>query len=123
MQFSSFSFFFSKEHLIIASILSLILNSLLVSSSCQYGERCKFLHVTQQQPKANVFGFGAQTSSQFQRSNSQHQKPNPFGFGVQGSSQPRGATDFGSKQNQFKVLSFFLNFLLPIRRMVTVFSL
>ncbi|PSS36072.1 Zinc finger CCCH domain-containing protein [Actinidia chinensis var. chinensis] len=70
--------------------------------SCQYGERCKFLHVTQQQPKANVFGFGAQTSSQFQRSNSQHQKPNPFGFGVQGSSQPRGATDFGSKQNQFK---------------------
>ncbi|KAL6985061.1 hypothetical protein U1Q18_018440 [Sarracenia purpurea var. burkii] len=73
--------------------------------SCQYGERCKFLHVTPQHPKPNVFGFGVQTSTQFQRSNTQQQKPNPFGFGVQGNSLPRGANganDFGSKQNQFK---------------------
>ncbi|KAL7218244.1 hypothetical protein ACSBR2_011506 [Camellia fascicularis] len=44
------------------------------SGSCQYGERCKFRHVAQQQ---------------------QQQKPNPVGFGVQGN-------DFGSKQNHFK---------------------
>ncbi|XP_034695998.1 zinc finger CCCH domain-containing protein 16 isoform X2 [Vitis riparia] len=70
--------------------------------SCQYGERCKFLHVTQQQPKPNVSGFGAQTSSNFQHTNVQQQKSNPFGFGVQSNSLPTGATDFGSKQNHFK---------------------
>ncbi|KAA8522650.1 hypothetical protein F0562_009188 [Nyssa sinensis] len=70
--------------------------------SCQYGERCKFLHVTQQQPKSNAFGFGMQTATQFQRSNSQQQNPNPFGFGVQNSSQTRVANDFGSRQNNFK---------------------
>ncbi|KAF7147882.1 hypothetical protein RHSIM_Rhsim03G0269700 [Rhododendron simsii] len=70
--------------------------------SCQYGERCKFLHVTQQQPKANVFGYGVQSSTQLQRSNLQQHKPNSFGFGVQGSPQARGANGFGSKQDQFK---------------------
>ncbi|KAI8565922.1 hypothetical protein RHMOL_Rhmol03G0298400 [Rhododendron molle] len=71
--------------------------------SCRYGERCKFLHVTQQQPpKANVFGYGVQSSTQLQRSNLQQHKPNSFGFGVQGSPQARGANGFGSKQNQFK---------------------
>lgn len=83
----------------------------LVSSSCQYGDRCKFLHATQQQqPKPyNAFGFGSQNATQFPRNNTQQQqqqqKPNPFGFGVQSSSQARGAIDFGSKQNQFKVYS------------------
>ncbi|GMP78373.1 hypothetical protein CsSME_00034313 [Camellia sinensis var. sinensis] len=74
--------------------------------SCQYGDRCKFLHVAQQQqqPKPNVFGYGAQSTTPFHRLNSQQQqqKPNPFGFGVHGSSQPRVPNDFGSKQNQFK---------------------
>ncbi|XP_071717178.1 zinc finger CCCH domain-containing protein 16 [Rutidosis leptorrhynchoides] len=56
---------------------------------CQYGERCKFLHVNQQQAKPNPFGFGTQT-------NSQPQKPNPFGFGTQNNSQT------GTNTNQFK---------------------
>ncbi|THU52770.1 hypothetical protein C4D60_Mb10t07430 [Musa balbisiana] len=37
--------------------------------SCQYGDRCKFLHVTQQQSKPNPFGFGTAT------------KANPFDLG------------------------------------------
>lgn len=82
-----------------------------ISSSCQYGDRCKFLHVTQQQPKPNAFGFGSQNGTQFPHTNTQQQKPNPFGFGVQSSSQARGVNDFGSKQNQFKVL-FLPNFFL-----------
>ncbi|KAK1399329.1 Zinc finger CCCH domain-containing protein 16 [Heracleum sosnowskyi] len=74
--------------------------------SCQFGDRCKFLHTTpQQQTKAfNAFGFGSasQNANQFPRNNTQQQQPNPFGFGVQSNSQARGATDFGSKANQFK---------------------
>ncbi|XP_060670584.1 zinc finger CCCH domain-containing protein 16 isoform X2 [Ziziphus jujuba] len=66
--------------------------------SCQYGQRCKFLHVTQQQPKSNIFGGGAQSGSY-----GQQQKSNPYGFGVQNSSQSKGSTDYGSKpNNQFK---------------------
>lgn len=61
------------------------------SCSCMYGERCKFLHETQQQSRPS--------------GSNQQQKPNPFGFGVQSSSQPRAAADFASKHNQFKVLS------------------
>ncbi|MBA0725932.1 hypothetical protein Golax_001791, partial [Gossypium laxum] len=68
----------------------------LLSFSCQYGERCKFLHVIQQQPKSNAFGFGTQAISH------QQQKPNPFGFGVQNNAQSKGANDFGNKQSQFK---------------------
>ncbi|XWS28195.1 hypothetical protein CRYUN_Cryun25bG0044800 [Craigia yunnanensis] len=64
--------------------------------SCQYGERCKFLHVIQQQPKSNAFGFGTQAISQ------QQQKPNPFVFGVQNNAPSKGSNDFGNKQNQFK---------------------
>ncbi|XP_022729323.1 zinc finger CCCH domain-containing protein 16 isoform X2 [Durio zibethinus] len=64
--------------------------------SCQYGERCKFLHVIQQQPKSNSFGFGTQAISH------QQQKPNPFGFGVQNNAQPKAANDFGNKQNHVK---------------------
>lgn len=67
--------------------------------SCQYGERCKFLHVIQQPQKSSSFGFGMQTSSQ------QQQKPNPFGFGVHSTGQSKAAADFGSKQNQYKVIS------------------
>lgn len=63
--------------------------------SCQYGERCKFLHVIQQQPKSNAFGFGTQAISH-------QQKPNPFGFGVQNNAQSKGVNDFGNKQSQFK---------------------
>ncbi|GAB4854048.1 hypothetical protein Ancab_022629 [Ancistrocladus abbreviatus] len=72
--------------------------------SCRYGDKCKFLHVTQQQPKSNMFGFGVQTGTQFQQTNLQQQKPNPFGFGVQNSSQLNGSANFGaSKQsNVFK---------------------
>ncbi|XP_049346970.1 zinc finger CCCH domain-containing protein 16 isoform X3 [Solanum verrucosum] len=69
--------------------------------SCQYGERCKFLHAAQQQPKPNPFGFGSQ-SSNFQNTNMQQTKSNPFGFGVQSNSQPRGSSDLGLKQNQYK---------------------
>ncbi|XP_056176970.1 zinc finger CCCH domain-containing protein 16-like isoform X2 [Syzygium oleosum] len=65
-------------------------------SSCQYGERCKFLHPTQQQSRPNAFGFGMHSGS------NQQQKANPFGFGVQSSSQPRPAADFASQHNQFK---------------------
>lgn len=46
--------------------------------SCQYGDRCKFLHTTPQQQQSkpnNFFGFGNQQ---------QQQQPNPFGFGSQG---------------------------------------
>ncbi|XP_004251711.1 zinc finger CCCH domain-containing protein 16 [Solanum lycopersicum] len=69
--------------------------------SCQYGERCKFLHAAQQQPKPNPFGFGSQ-STNFQSTNMQQTKSNPFGFGVQSNSQPRGSSDLGLKQNQYK---------------------
>ncbi|XP_030496590.2 zinc finger CCCH domain-containing protein 16 isoform X2 [Cannabis sativa] len=65
--------------------------------SCQYGQRCKFLHVTssqQQQRPNNVFSYQQQQ---------QQQKPsNPYGFGVQNNPQPKGAGDFGSKPNQHK---------------------
>ncbi|XP_021689230.2 zinc finger CCCH domain-containing protein 16 isoform X2 [Hevea brasiliensis] len=63
--------------------------------SCQYGERCKFLHVTpqqQQKPNNNAFGFGSQQQQQ------QNRFSNPFGFGVQ--SKP--PNDFANKQQQFK---------------------
>ncbi|KAI3939260.1 hypothetical protein MKX01_002128 [Papaver californicum] len=68
--------------------------------SCQYGDRCKFLHANQQQSKPNnPFGFGSQSSN----TNQQQQKPNPFGFGTQSNSQSNVQSDFGSKnQNQFK---------------------
>ncbi|CAI0553466.1 unnamed protein product [Linum tenue] len=65
--------------------------------SCQYGERCKFLHVVQQQAKpSNPFGFGSGQQQQ------QQQKPNPFGFGAQSSNQSRGPGGFGTTQQQFK---------------------
>ncbi|KAL6291865.1 hypothetical protein ACE6H2_000007 [Prunus campanulata] len=64
--------------------------------SCQFGDRCKFLHVIQQQQKSNNFGFGSQSGSDQQR------KSNPYGFGVQNNSQSKGPADFGSKQSQFK---------------------
>ncbi|KAL2229199.1 UNVERIFIED_CONTAM: Zinc finger CCCH domain-containing protein 16 [Sesamum indicum] len=72
--------------------------------SCQYGDRCKFLHASPspQQSKTNPFGFGMQTSATFQRTNQQQQMPNPFGFGVQNNNQLRGANNFGSQPNQFK---------------------
>ncbi|XP_024963582.1 zinc finger CCCH domain-containing protein 16 [Cynara cardunculus var. scolymus] len=63
---------------------------------CQYGERCKFLHVNQQQSKPNPFGFGTQNATQALHTDSQPQKSNPFGFGVQNNSQ------IGFKPNQFK---------------------
>lgn len=63
--------------------------------SCRFGDRCKFLHVTQQQPKSNVFGFGSQTATPFQQ-----QKPNPFGFGVQNSGPTSGAP-FSGGHGQF----------------------
>lgn len=73
-------------------------------SSCQYGDRCKFLHATQQQPKPSPFGL--QNGTQFSHTSTQQQASNPFGFGVQnGPPQARGGiNDFGKKQNnQFKV--------------------
>ncbi|CAB4261369.1 unnamed protein product [Prunus armeniaca] len=68
----------------------------LASFSCQFGDRCKFLHVIQQQQKSNIFGFGSLSGSDQQR------KSNPYGFGVQNNSQSKGPADFGSKQSQFK---------------------
>ncbi|KAG6625742.1 zinc finger CCCH domain-containing protein 16 isoform X2 [Carya illinoinensis] len=81
---------------------------------CQFGEACRYLHVTQQQPKSNVFGFGTQTGLNEQKKlnpfgfgtqtgSHQQQKSNPFGFGVQSSSHPKVGTDFVSKQNQSKL--------------------
>uniref|UniRef100_A0A1D1XZ54 Zinc finger CCCH domain-containing protein 16 n=1 Tax=Anthurium amnicola TaxID=1678845 RepID=A0A1D1XZ54_9ARAE len=66
--------------------------------SCQYGDRCKFLHMTQQPQKPSPFGFGIQNASPFITTNQQHQqqKPNPFGFGVQNASQSRGAPNIAS---------------------------
>ncbi|WOL08526.1 zinc finger CCCH domain-containing protein 46 [Canna indica] len=70
--------------------------------SCQYGDRCKFLHVTQQQSKPNPFGFGTQSTIQFPNT-SQQQKPNPFGFGVQNNTQlqnnmqSKGSSNFGPR--------------------------
>ncbi|KAG9450168.1 hypothetical protein H6P81_010133 [Aristolochia fimbriata] len=72
--------------------------------SCQYGDRCKFLHVSQQQSKPSPFGFGAQIGSQtFQANQQQQQKPNPFGFGTQNGSQAKSGLESGPRyQNQVK---------------------
>ncbi|GMN49568.1 hypothetical protein TIFTF001_018728 [Ficus carica] len=52
--------------------------------SCQFGQRCRYLHVNpQQQRPNNVFGAGAQSAS------FQPQKSNPYGFGVQNNSQQK----------------------------------
>lgn len=75
--------------------------------SCRYGERCKFLHVTQQ-PQTSIFGSGMQTSSQ------QQQKPNPFGFGVHNTGQSKPAAEIGSKQNQYKVTSHFWEIMIDV---------
>ncbi|XP_072973772.1 zinc finger CCCH domain-containing protein 46 [Typha angustifolia] len=64
--------------------------------SCKYGAQCKFAHVSQQQSRPNVFGFGSQGTSPFAQT-SQQQKPNPFGFGVQNNSQLKGESNYGSK--------------------------
>ncbi|ONK68080.1 uncharacterized protein A4U43_C05F7210 [Asparagus officinalis] len=67
--------------------------------SCDYGDRCRFLHVSQQQSRPNSFGFGSQNnSSQFFNAN-QQQKPNPFGFGVQNGSGPKGTPSFGVRND------------------------
>ncbi|KAJ7964739.1 Zinc finger CCCH domain-containing protein 16 [Quillaja saponaria] len=79
--------------------------------NCQYGERCKFLHVVQQQPKSNVSGVGMQNRSyqqqktnpfEFGMQNGSHQQPktNPFGFGVQNAANQQEKTNpfaFGSQ--------------------------
>ncbi|KAK3016008.1 hypothetical protein RJ639_006732 [Escallonia herrerae] len=91
-----------KEFLLEFYLLYAILVDCFSSSSCQYGDRCKFLHASQQQAKPNAFGFGTQPSTQFFPTRQEQQKPNPFGFGIQNSSQPRGISDIGAKQNQFK---------------------
>ncbi|XP_028192107.1 zinc finger CCCH domain-containing protein 46-like isoform X2 [Glycine soja] len=80
--------------------------------SCQYGERCRYLHV-QQQRKPNVNGFGGQSSSYQQQNTNpfgfgsgsqqqQQQKGNPFGFGKQNSSQLNGGPHSEHKPNQYK---------------------
>ncbi|RDX70719.1 Zinc finger CCCH domain-containing protein 16, partial [Mucuna pruriens] len=80
--------------------------------SCQYGERCRYLHV-QQQRKSNVHGFGGQNSSQQQQNTNpfgfgshsgsqQQQKTNPFGFGMKNSPQSNGGFHSEFKPNQFK---------------------
>ncbi|KAG5139088.1 hypothetical protein AAZX31_12G015600 [Glycine max] len=80
--------------------------------SCQYGERCRYLHV-QQQRKPNVNGFGGQSSSHQQQNTNpfgfgsgsgsqQQQKGNPFGFGKHNSSQLNGGPHSENKPNQYK---------------------
>ncbi|KAL0916624.1 hypothetical protein M5K25_014151 [Dendrobium thyrsiflorum] len=70
--------------------------------SCQYGDRCKFLH-TQPQTRSNPFGFGSQSSSRFSQT-SQQPKPNTFGFGVQDATQLSGVNNFGARnQNPSKL--------------------
>lgn len=105
------NFFLLRYWILVFFLPNPNVESSFISSSCQYGARCKFLHASQQNSKPNAFGFGTQSDSQFQRANSQQQKPNPFGFGVQNNSQPRGFSDFGSKQNQAKVLCLILYYL------------
>ncbi|KAL1324625.1 hypothetical protein HN51_034798 [Arachis hypogaea] len=59
--------------------------------SCQYGDRCKFIHaVAQQQGKPNnsFHGFGGQNSFYQQQQQQQQQNVNPFGFGSKSASQP-----------------------------------
>ncbi|KAH0458616.1 hypothetical protein IEQ34_011430 [Dendrobium chrysotoxum] len=68
-----------------------------------YGDRCKFLHLTQPQTRSNPFGFGSQSSSQFSQA-SQQPKPNTFGFGVQDTTQLSGVNNFVARnQNPSKV--------------------
>nr|QEX51161.1 zinc finger CCCH domain-containing protein 46 isoform X1 [Cymbidium ensifolium] len=70
--------------------------------SCQYGDRCKFLHVTQQQTRSNPFGFGSKNSSQLSQK-SQQPNSNPFGFGVQDTTQFSGVNNFSARnQNPSK---------------------
>ncbi|ESW03498.1 hypothetical protein PHAVU_011G018600 [Phaseolus vulgaris] len=81
--------------------------------SCQYGERCRYSHVTQQR-KPNDQGFGGQNGSHQQRSTNpfgfgsgsgsqqQQQKSKPFGFGAQNSSQLNGGPRPEYKPNQYK---------------------
>lgn len=72
----------------------------LFSFSCQYGERCRFLHVIQQQNKPNPYGFGTQNGNP-----QQQQRPNPIGFGVQRGSQTKVASSFVTlQQNQVKLV-------------------
>lgn len=93
------------------------------SFSCQYGERCRYMHVLQQPRKSNVQGFGGQSTSHQQQNTNpfgfgsragsgsgshQQQKPNPFGFGMQNSSQINGSPQSEFKTNQFKVLTLFI---------------
>ncbi|KAJ6992785.1 zinc finger CCCH domain-containing protein 46 [Populus alba x Populus x berolinensis] len=62
--------------------------------SCQYGDRCKFLHVTPQQPPKssnNPFGFGNQQTPNNNNNNS-------FGFGNR-QQQQRPNSPFGSAPN------------------------
>ncbi|QCD88881.1 zinc finger CCCH domain-containing protein 46 [Vigna unguiculata] len=81
--------------------------------SCQYGERCRYLHVNNQQRKPNVQGFGGQNGSHQQQSTNpfgfgsgsgsqQQQKSNPFGFGTQNNSQLNGGPRSEYKPNQYK---------------------
>lgn len=72
--------------------------------SCRYGDKCRFLHSTQQQPKPNPFGFGVQNSSNFHSTTLQQPNTNPFGFGVQNVSQQNGGANFGASRqsNVFK---------------------
>ncbi|KAK0572853.1 hypothetical protein LWI29_038172 [Acer saccharum] len=57
--------------------------------SCQYGERCKFIHA-----KSNAFATN------------QQQNPNPFGFGVPSNSQPKGANKpFENKWSRFSPIT------------------
>ncbi|KAL9398659.1 hypothetical protein Peur_007620 [Populus x canadensis] len=73
--------------------------------SCQYGDRCKFLHVTPQQPPKssnNPFGFGNQQTPNNNNNNSfgfgnrqQQQRPNsPFG--------PASNNSANNRPQQFK---------------------
>ncbi|KAI4302806.1 hypothetical protein MLD38_038509 [Melastoma candidum] len=92
--------------------------------SCQYGDRCKFVHAREpqqtanlfssgnnqggfQQQKNNPFGFGVQQPQQKSNpfgfgveSQPQQQKSNPFGFGVQQQQQRSNPFGFGVQQQQ-----------------------
>ncbi|KAL6008299.1 hypothetical protein ACLOJK_033805 [Asimina triloba] len=74
--------------------------------SCHYGDRCKFLHVSQQQSKQKPFGFGVHSGTPFDmqgQQQAQQQRPNPYGFGVQSNPGADSSSIFSSKyQNQVK---------------------
>ncbi|KAF6140138.1 hypothetical protein GIB67_028944 [Kingdonia uniflora] len=67
---------------------------------CQYGEKCRYSHATQQQPKTNPFGFG-QNNSHFQNRTQQQQNSSGGNrFGVFNNFNSNGSSNVDSKHQK-----------------------